>query len=374
MTITGPAGLAVASAGTTTLGADSALFGNVVSVGNVTLNARANVQGNVTTQASFFHQTPYTIAGTLSTSTSVSPLFDQVLTVEYPASSTPLNVEPNQVVSASPGAYTSLNLKGGSKLPLSPGDYFFDSATLESLSELHVSDATRPVVLHVKDQFTMRGSLPDARAQNVLWIVSGTSGVEIGAPLTGTVIAPNADVRLGPTNGGPHHGAVFAKSVAIEAQSPFQLVPFSGWEQLLRPITPPDAAPSAAFRARWVYPNGQPIESFSYGPAPSGIHALALGQPGEAPTTSLSFEIQRLNERALRGRMRRAPVRGRWIEIGPKRLTEALDHRKNAAPSSADRPRVPTTVIGNVAREVRTSSKSKFDVGILISNLRREGL
>jgi len=129
----------------------------------------------------------------------------------------------------------------------------------------------------------------------VLWIVSGTSGVEIGAPLTGTVIAPNADVRLGPTNGGPHHGAVFAKSVAIEAQSPFQLVPFSGWEQLLRPITPPDAAPSAAFRARWVYPNGQPIESFSYGPAPSGIHALALGQPGEAPTTSLSFEIQNLS-------------------------------------------------------------------------------
>jgi hypothetical protein len=296
VTLSGSAGLTVASTGTTNLGADSLISGNVVSVGTVSMGSRATVQGNVTTEATLVPQTPFTVSGSVQNGTSVSPPFDQALTVEYPASSTPLNLEPNQRVNAGPGAYTTLNLKGGSKLTLSPGDYFFDSASLESTAEVHVSNATQPVVLHVKDQLTMRGLFPDALPSNILWVVSGTSPVEFGAPLVGTVVAPNADVRLGPTNGGPHHGAVFAKSVSVEARSPFQLVPFSGWEQLVRPVVPADAAPSAAFRARWVYPNGQPIESFSYGPAPTQFHVLALGQPGESPTTALSFEVQNLSQ------------------------------------------------------------------------------
>ena len=292
VSFTGPNGLTVASLGSTDLGADSVTAGDVRSVGNVFLRERANVNGAVVSQTGWTHQTQWTVAGGIFAPQSLAPTLDDTLVVQYPASTQSLSVEPDQQASASPGAFTTLTLKSRAKLTLAPGDYYFDSVQIESQAEVVLQDPSRPVVFHVRGSLTHRGSMPNALAANVLWMATGTSAVEMGAPLVGTVLAPEASVRLAPTNGTPHRGALFGKSVLVEAASPFQLVPFSGWSQLLRPQSPAHDAPSAGPRARWVYPSGEPIQSFSYGPAPSAFRVLAAGQPGEAPTDALSFEIE----------------------------------------------------------------------------------
>lgn len=294
VSLSGPLGLTLASGGSLELGADSLVTGRVRAIGDVYLRERAHVTGDVTSQTSFSHQNVWTIDGTLSAPSNLSPLLDQPLTVEFPRSTQPLNLEPDQVASASAGAFTTLNLKSRSKLTLAPGDYYFDSVQVETGAELRLSDPQKPVVLHVKDQLSFSGSMPNALPANVLWMDAGTQSVAIGSPLVGTLLAPNADVRLAPTNGATHRGAVFGKSVLVERVSPFQLVPFSGWEQLVHPRVESDAQPSVAFRARWIYPSGEPVQSFSYAPAPSQFRTLAAGQAGEVPTTSLSFEIENL--------------------------------------------------------------------------------
>lgn len=296
VTVSGPSGLTLASTGPLELGADSLVNGRVAAIGDVSLRERAHVTGSVTSQTSFTHQNLWTIDGALSAPTNLSPVLDQALTVEFPSSSQPLNLEPDQVSSASPGAFTTLNLKARSKLTLAPGDYYFDSVQVEPGAELKLSDAQKPVVLHARGQLSFSGSMPNALPANVLWMAAGTQSVNINSPLVGTLLAPNADVRLAPTNGATHRGAVFGKSVLVEASSPFLLVPFSGWEQLVHPRTEADAQPSVGFRARWIYPSGEPIQSFSYAPVPSQFRVLAAGQPGEIPTTSVDFEIENLTK------------------------------------------------------------------------------
>lgn len=295
VTLSGPAGVAVTSLGTVELGADSVTSGDVRAVGNVYLRDRAKITGSLVSQTSYTHQTVWTVTGGIFAPQSVSPLSDESLLVRYPASSQPISLEPDQQSSASPGAFTALTMKSRAKLTLAPGDYYFDSVQIEPTAELRFQDPSRPVVLHVRGALSHRGVMPNAQAANVLWMVTGTSAVDMGAPLIGTVLAPDASVRLAPTNGTPHRGALFGKSVIVEAASPFQLVPFSGWQQLLRPRSRAHDAPSTSFRARWVYPSGEPIQSFSYGPAPTQFRVLAGGQAGEAPTDSLSFEVENLS-------------------------------------------------------------------------------
>jgi hypothetical protein len=294
VTLSGPAGLTLTSLGSVELGADSVTAGDVRAVGNVFLRERAKIKGSLVSQTSYTHQNQWTVEGGVFAPQSVSPYSDEPLIVRYPASAQPISLEPDQQASFAPGAYTALTLKPRAKLTLAPGDYYFDSAQIEPTAELRLQDPSRPVVLHVRGQLTHRGSMPNALPANVLWMVTGTSAVEMGAPLVGTVLAPEASVRLAPTNGVAHRGALFGKSVTVEAASPFQLVAFSGWQQLLRPRDRAHDAPTTSFRARWVYPSGEPVQSFSYGPAPSQFRVLAGGQPGEAATDALSFEVQNL--------------------------------------------------------------------------------
>lgn len=293
--LSGPAGLTVTSLGSVELGADSVTAGNVRAVGNVFLRERAKIKGNLVSQTSYTHQSQWTVEGGIFAPQSVSPPSDQSLLVRYPASSQPIPLEPDQQASVGPGAYTALTLKSRAKLTLAPGDYYFDSVQIEPTAELRFQDPSRPVVLHVRGQLTHRGSMPNAQPANVLWMVTGTSAVEMGAPLVGTVLAPEASVRLAPTNGTPHRGALFGKSVTVEANSPFELVAFSRWQQLLRPRDRAHDAPTTSFRARWVYPSGEPVQSFSYGPAPSQFRVLAGGQAGEAATDALSFEVENVS-------------------------------------------------------------------------------
>src|SRR5690606_16841904 len=84
----------------------------------------------------------------------------------------------------------------------------------------------------------------------------------------GTVWAPHAALRLSPVDSTGHVGAFFAESIIAEANNPIQHVPFSDWNTLApAPGSELDHSSAGPIQARWVYPDGTPLESFSYGPA-----------------------------------------------------------------------------------------------------------
>ncbi|MBN2802350.1 MAG: hypothetical protein JXR91_04575, partial [Deltaproteobacteria bacterium] len=62
----------------------------------------------------------------------------------------------------------------------------------------------------------------------------------------GTVVAPNATIRLAPLNGGSHEGSFFAKRLEAEARTPINFVPFDHWDFIMPPILTVECVSRAA--------------------------------------------------------------------------------------------------------------------------------
>jgi len=140
-------------------------------------------------------------------------------------------VAPNGQLTLAPGAYADVIVNAGATLFLSGGTYFMNNLTVEPGAKLSCTSQTTQVTVYVKLGFIFRGSIIEknstARPKFFLGCF-GTSLIPIEAPYTGTLVAPDAPVKLGTVGAPGHTGAFYVKDLTVDPDNTIVHFPFSG--------------------------------------------------------------------------------------------------------------------------------------------------
>ncbi len=109
--------------------------------------------------------------------------------------------------------------------------YYFDNVTVETGGIIEVNTQSAPQRIFVRDNLVFRGELRDSDITtrgDVLIGIHGNQSVTIGAPLVGTVVAPNAWEVILDANGAVFEGAYMGKKVTVHQGSQVTHRPFPG--------------------------------------------------------------------------------------------------------------------------------------------------
>jgi DNA-binding protein YbaB len=214
----------------TNIGAD-AQVGDVFSRAPVVLRDRSRVNGSVRAMQGVTRQTATVVTGTITESG-----FIQVpnlnLSFMFPGTNQGnIDVQPPNTMTIAPGAWGDVSVKTGATLFVSGGTYSFNSFTVEPGAKISCTSQTTQVTVYVKLGFTFRGSIIEknssARPKFFLGCF-GTTLVVIEAPYTGTLVAPDAPVKLGTVAAPGHTGAFFVKDLTVDPDNTIVFFPFSG--------------------------------------------------------------------------------------------------------------------------------------------------
>ncbi len=111
---------------------------------------------------------------------------------------------------AVPGSYGRLEVESGSTLTLQPGVYFFDSIQIDHDATVQFSNST---VLYVASYVSVSGKFKDTLGDAALLLAySGGAPVDIEGEFVGTLVAPNAALKL---RGARQAGSFFARDVDV---------------------------------------------------------------------------------------------------------------------------------------------------------------
>ncbi len=212
--------------GTTRIGND-AHVGDILSKGPVTLGDRAGVEGFVRSGGSIgLGNGAYVVGSKLANATFAAPL-TRSWSVTLPTQIRPdVALEPDQQGSAAPGRYRKLVVKSRATLTLSAGTYFVETLQLEPQGTLKLDQSAGPVRLYVTSTLIYRGNVIAADGADPRLFVGYTSSnaLALEAPFKGTLVAPNASVRLA-TLPVPHKGRFFGRDIVTDAATVLELTP-----------------------------------------------------------------------------------------------------------------------------------------------------
>ena len=230
-------------AGSSTTGSGAAHYGYDTRVGNITSSGsvevfdRAAVNGSITAGSSITFGTnhlPTPAAGNVILTGSFSPNadiatkpFSRGWDIAFQTSTNNRNITTG-TVSLPPGAYNMLNIQGGT-LALSSGTYYIDSITLEPPAKISVTSANGPTIIYLRTSFIDHGTWSASAPDKVLLGYLGTSLLALEKPFAGTVVAPNARIRLAVGNAS-HQGAILGKETELDPGVTLTFKPFSRWD------------------------------------------------------------------------------------------------------------------------------------------------
>jgi hypothetical protein len=242
-----PAAIATTGSAGTTVGCDAS-SGSVVSKGSIALRDRARVIGDATSAGTITVGNGGSVTGTRRPNASVEPYGEQTLDVSFDSPPIgPVQLEPpntgERVTTLSPGHYTTVNIKSRNRVNLTAGSYQFNSLDLEPQSRFVIDDSTGPVLIDVRDTLLFKGSVESTSGAHpaLRLVYVGSNSPAIESAFAGTLIAPNASVRLPtPPNGAPHVGSFIARDLEV---SPGTKVVFRPYYRL--EVTPRFSVPSS---------------------------------------------------------------------------------------------------------------------------------
>lgn len=222
---------------TTEIGSDARVR-SVASVSPVVIRSRARVDGSVTSGGAVSLQPPVTVTGGVTQNATLTPVTRVSWTVTFPAPGPSVNLQPDQRRVLAPGAYGSVTVPSRATLALSAGRYFFDSLSTEPQSVLSIDATGGPVEVYVAGNVLWRATTTFATGSgpaNFLLGIVSANGLSIETPFAGTLVAPNASVRLAPTPATSvgHRGQFFARDITVEARQTVTFVPFASWGTLV---------------------------------------------------------------------------------------------------------------------------------------------
>jgi hypothetical protein len=235
-TVTGtPADIASTGTLETNIGADAVIGGDVWSVGSVMLRERGTVQGDVTTEGTFGKQNVWTVLGAIHEGATLTPPKRLAWQVPFPPPVRPVSVLRQQTELLVPGSYDSVSVQGGGKLELMAGTYYARTLTAESGSTISVDASAGPVFVYVMNGLTYRGSIEGVDPQDFFIGYAGQGTADIDSPFVGTVVAPNATLRLSPVDGSGREGSFFGHRILADARNPIRFEPFAHWDWIFPP-------------------------------------------------------------------------------------------------------------------------------------------
>lgn len=215
---------------------DCVIDGHVLSRGRISLKDRVLVHGNVKSEDAIDAPTAF-IEGEVVPNTDIEVNNRYAWQVEFPPAISNVALEPDKNRNLPPGSYGAVSIKPRSRLTLSPGVYYFDSLMADAESILEVASGGEPVILYIRSSMTTRAMIFLNNSPGDFLIgYLGTGTADLDSPFSGTVVAPNATIRLAPLNGGQHRGSFFGKRIEAEAQTPILHDGFDHWDHIFPPV------------------------------------------------------------------------------------------------------------------------------------------
>jgi len=201
------------------------------SQGNDALANNAIVHGNLITEGVVIPQQGAVVLGTKTEHGVLYPIQHLSWTIPFPTPNQgPVNLEPTQIRTIFPGAYSGSMVKTNARLILAgSGRYTFGGALdLEPSSTLEVDNTAGPVHIYASGGFIFRGAIAprDPTKNNILIGIAGTGAIPIDSSFNGILVAPYGAVTLGTVTAG-HFGAVYAKSILASPHTDFHHRPFT---------------------------------------------------------------------------------------------------------------------------------------------------
>lgn len=220
----------IVNAGTdlTELGVN-AKAGNVLSAATIHLNAGARITGYART------------AGTVTLDTGANqpaPAYQNAtvglkplsgFSVMIPGSGTLAEVGGGLSIPIAPGTYGDLRIQPSGTAYLSSGTYYVQSLDLEPQAILALDMSSGPIYLYVANSVIYRGSIITTAGKSSDLFVGymGTQTAALEVPFTGTFVAPNATLLLGPPSGGASFsGGFYAADVEVRPDVVVEALPF----------------------------------------------------------------------------------------------------------------------------------------------------
>lgn len=231
--------------GQTNVQAGAKIHANLLSVAPVMLNSQSIIYGFAKSSGAVQLQdsTPQVLGGTTSNTPVVSQ--NKTFSVDWPDQpgtdfvryaangSLPPNGNPGE--SLAPGNYGKFELHDRNRITLTAGQYFFTSFTLYSQAEVRIDSTSGPVQIFVSGSINSQGKIlpainasgtPIVTEGQVLLATRGAGQVILTGSFSGTVVAPNAEIRLNaPNNGGQHKGSFYGKDVTVDSNAQLPVIP-----------------------------------------------------------------------------------------------------------------------------------------------------
>lgn len=203
-------------AGMSELGADAQL-GDLFGGGGVFLRERSFVSRKVQAGAAITQQNGVTVMGSMAARAPLAPAQSQSWLVTFAEGAADITLVNGQTRTLIPGSYRNVTVNAGTRLTLGTGTYNFQSLKLEPQSTLTLNPGAGSVVINVRSELIFRGVVPsrDTNAAKVLVGYFGTAMAAVEAPFGGTLVAPNARIKVESLNGATHYGAFFGKDVEV---------------------------------------------------------------------------------------------------------------------------------------------------------------
>jgi hypothetical protein len=216
----------------------SAQTGSITSVAPVTLHDRAQVTGSVTSGGGITLGNGVVVTGALAPNTALGIPDIASWRVEFPQSTQSVILQASQTANLLPGAYSSVTINRAAQVTLHSGAYYIDQLDLEPQGSIKLDESAGPIFVYVQTSLIYRGNLTGGTVGELLVAYLGSQLVTvIESPFSGTLLAPNATVRLG-VGGTAHSGSVFPKDLQVDPDVQFNFVPFAGWASVPFDVTP----------------------------------------------------------------------------------------------------------------------------------------
>lgn len=231
---------AVANAGTglTEIG-NNVLVGGVDGAGNVKVWHNAKVHGNLNAGGTYNVEPSAVVYGLKTNGANVSVAVQNLSDVTFPVTPGQITVNSGGVRTFGPGNHPTVYLNSGSKMILEPGDHYFE--------QLHVNSSTVVVQaqngtrLFVRTGMAFRAPIVTA-AGTLATVFLGYAGttLTLEANFSGTVIAPNATLRMGTATAQSFSGAAHAKIIDLSNGADFMCIPSTCLGAACGVVVPPN--------------------------------------------------------------------------------------------------------------------------------------
>jgi hypothetical protein len=200
-----------------------------VSIADVTLERHVRLHGSVVTSGTITEHAHAIVDGVIQQQQALELGDITCAAASAPAAGKDVLVTGHRTLTLSPGSYRKVFLEPGSDLSIATGTYFIDSLKLSFGSTLRIDTSAGPVRIYARSVVELHGSVKDAaeHPERILLVYGGNAPVFVDRPFRGTLVAPNASLRVASCGREEHKGAFFAKDLDVEPGTTIHAMPFT---------------------------------------------------------------------------------------------------------------------------------------------------